>query len=448
MAMNALAATSRNFRRAARLLGLDSKLEKSLLIPFREIKVECTIPMDDGTLASFVGFRVQHDNARGPMKGGIRYHPEVDPDEVNALAQLMTWKTAVAAVPYGGAKGGIGCSPGELSRSELERLTRVFTQKIHDLIGTHTDVPAPDMGTNAQVSLAFLLLLFVIHCHLFVCSAASFILDAFYPIMTQTMAWMLDEYSKFHGHSPAVVTGKPIDLGGSLGRDAATGRGVMYATEALLAEYGKSISGSTFVIQGFGNVGSWAAQLIHERGGKIIALGDVTGSIRNKAGIDIPALMKHRNDGGALKDFHSAEVMDSAELLVHDCDVLVPCALGGVLNKDNAPDVKAKFIIEAANHPTDPEADEILAKKGVIVLPDIYANSGGVIVSYFEWVQNIQGFMWDEEKVNNELEKYMSSAFQHIKAMCKSLDCDLRMGAFTLGVNRVARATLLRGWEA
>ncbi|XP_021319016.1 glutamate dehydrogenase 2, mitochondrial isoform X2 [Sorghum bicolor] len=386
--MNALAATSRNFRRASKLLGLDSKLEQSLLIPFREIKVECTIPKDDGTLASFVGFRVQHDNARGPMKGGIRYHPEVDPDEVNALAQLMTWKTAVAAVPYGGAKGGIGCSPGELSRSELERLTRVFTQKIHDLIGTHTDVPAPDMGTNAQ------------------------------------------------------------DLGGSLGRDAATGRGVMYATEALLAEYGKCISGSTFVIQGFGNVGSWAARLIHEKGGKIIAIGDVTGSIKNMSGIDIPALMKHKNEGHAMKDFHGAEVMDSTELLVHECDVLVPCALGGVLNKDNAPSVKAKFIVEAANHPTDPEADEILAKKGVVVLPDIYANSGGVIVSYFEWVQNIQGFMWDEEKVNNELEKYMSSAFQHIKAMCKSLDCNLRMGAFTLGVNRVARATLLRGWEA
>ncbi|XBI93697.1 hypothetical protein VPH35_030477 [Triticum aestivum] len=323
-AMNALAATSRNFRQAARLLGLDSKLEKSLLIPFREIKVECTIPKDDGTLASFVGFRVQHDNARGPMKGGIRYHPEVDPDEVNALAQLMTWKTAVAAVPYGGAKGGIGCSPGDLSRSELERLTRVFTQKIHDLIGTHTDIPAPDMGTNSQ-----------------------------------TMAWIFDEYSKFHGHSPAVVTGKPIDLGGSLGRDAATGRGVMYATEALLAEYGKSISGSTFVIQGFGNVGSWAAQLIHEKGGKVIALGDVSGTIRNKAGIDVPALMKHRNEGGQLKDFHGAEVMDASELLVHECDVLLPCALGGVLNRENAPDVKAKFIIEAANHPTDPEADEV-----------------------------------------------------------------------------------------
>lgn len=297
-AMNALAATSRNFRQAARLLGLDSKLQKSLLIPLREIKVECTIPKDDGTLATFVGFRVQHDNSRGPMKGGIRYHPEVDPDEVNALAQLMTWKTAVAAVPYGGAKGGIGCTPGELSRSELERLTRVFTQKIHDLIGINTDVPAPDMGTNAQ-----------------------------------TMAWILDEYSKFHGHSPAVVTGKPIDLGGSLGRDAATGRGVMYATEALLTEYSESISGSTFVIQGLGNVGSWAAKLIHQKGGKIVAVGDVTGAIRNKSGIDIPALLKHRSEGGSLEDFYGAEVMDAAELLVHECDVLVPCALGGVLNR-------------------------------------------------------------------------------------------------------------------
>ncbi|MQL87382.1 hypothetical protein Taro_019906 [Colocasia esculenta] len=411
--MNSLVATSRNFRNAARLLGLDAKVEKSLLIPFREIKVECTIPKDDGTLVSYVGFRVQHDNARGPMKGGIRYHPEVDPDEVNALAQLMTWKTAVADIPYGGAKGGIGCSPGELSMSELERLTRVFTQKIHDLIGIHTDVPAPDMGTNAQ-----------------------------------TMAWILDEYSKFHGHSPAVVTGKPIDLGGSLGREAATGRGVVFATEALLADYGKAISGSTFVIQGFGNVGSWAAQLIHERGGRILAVSDVTGAIRNPSGLDISALLKHRAQGGLLKDFHGASPMDSNELLVHECDVLIPCALGGVLNRENAADVKAKFIIEAANHPTDPEADEILSKKGVVVLPDIYANAGGVTVSYFEWVQNIQGFMWDEDKVNKELQRYMKNAYKNIKAMCKTHECNLRMGAFTLGVNRVARATVLRGWEA
>ncbi|KAJ0110748.1 hypothetical protein Patl1_01371 [Pistacia atlantica] len=412
-AMNALAATSRNFRNAARILGLDSKVERSLLIPFREIKVECTLPKDDGSLVTYVGFRVQHDNARGPMKGGIRYHPEVDPDEVNALAQLMTWKTAVADIPYGGAKGGIGCNPKELSNSELERLTRVFTQKIHDLIGTHADIPAPDMGTNAQ-----------------------------------TMAWILDEYSKFHGHSPAVVTGKPIDLGGSLGREAATGRGVVFATEALLAEHGNAIRDMTFAIQGFGNVGSWAGRLIHERGGKIIAVSDITGAVKNANGIDIPELLRHKESTGSLKDFHGGDPMDPSELLVHECDVLIPCALGGVLNRENAADVKAKFIIEAANHPTDPEADEILSKRGVVILPDIYANSGGVTVSYFEWVQNIQGFMWEEDKVNNELRRYMIKAFHNIKGMCQTHNCNLRMGAFTLGVNRVARATLLRGWEA
>lgn len=411
--MNALVATNRNFKLAARLLGLDSKLEKSLLIPFREIKVECTIPKDDGTLASFVGFRVQHDNARGPMKGGIRYHPEVDPDEVNALAQLMTWKTAVANIPYGGAKGGIGCNPGDLSISELERLTRVFTQKIHDLIGIQTDVPAPDMGTNAQ-----------------------------------TMAWILDEYSKFHGYSPAVVTGKPTDLGGSLGRDAATGRGVLFAAEALLNEYGKSISGQRVIIQGFGNVGSWAARLINEQGGKVVAVSDVTGAIKNRNGIDIPNLLNHVKHNRGVKGYNGGDAIDPSSILVEDCDILIPAALGGVINRDNAKDIKAKFIIEAANHPTDPEADEILAKKGVIVLPDIYANSGGVTVSYFEWVQNIQGFMWDEDKVNAELKTYMTNGFKDVKEMCKTHNCDLRMGAFTLGVNRVARATVLRGWEA
>ncbi|KAG5533647.1 hypothetical protein RHGRI_027734 [Rhododendron griersonianum] len=318
-------------------------------------QVECTIPKDDGSLVSYIGFRVQHDNARGPMKGGIRYHPEVDPDEVNALAQLMTWKTAVADIPYGGAKGGIGCTPKELSTSELERLTRVFTQKIHDLIGVNVDVPAPDMGTNAQ-----------------------------------TMAWILDEYSKFHGHSLAVVTGKPLDLGGSLGREAATGRGVVFATEALLAEHGKSIKGLTFSIQGFGNVGSWAARLIHERGGKVVAVSDITGAITNPSGIDIPNLVNHKEATGSLNNFDGGDAMDPDEVLVSECDVLIPCALGGVLNRENAGKVRAKFIVEAANHPTDPEADEILSKKGVIVLPDIYANSGGVTVSYFEWVQKQQ----------------------------------------------------------
>ncbi|KAF4368529.1 hypothetical protein F8388_018653 [Cannabis sativa] len=385
--MNALVATNRNFKLAARLLGLDSKLEKSLLIPFREIKVECTIPKDDGTLASFVGFRVQHDNARGPMKGGIRYHPEVDPDEVNALAQLMTWKTAVANIPYGGAKGGIGCNPGDLSLSELERLTR-------------------------------------------------------------TMAWILDEYSKFHGHSPAVVTGKPIDLGGSLGRDAATGRGVLFATEALLNEHGKSIAGQRFVIQGFGNVGSWAAELIHESGGKIVAVSDISGAIKNSKGLDVPNLLKHVKENKGVKGFSGGDSIEPSSILVEDCDILIPAALGGVINRENANEIKAKFIIEAANHPTDPDADEILSKKGVVILPDIYANSGGVTVSYFEWVQNIQGFMWDEEKVNKELKTYMTRGFKDVKEMCETHNCDLRMGAFTLAVNRVARATVLRGWEA
>uniref|UniRef100_A0A0V0I3U1 Glutamate dehydrogenase n=1 Tax=Solanum chacoense TaxID=4108 RepID=A0A0V0I3U1_SOLCH len=347
------------------------------------------------------------------MKGGIRYHPEVDPDEVNALAQLMTWKTAVANIPYGGAKGGIGCSPSDLSISELERLTRVFTQKIHDLIGIHTDVPAPDMGTNPQ-----------------------------------TMAWILDEYSKFHGHSPAVVTGKPVDLGGSLGRESATGRGVVYAAEALLNEQGKQIKDLTFAIQGFGNVGSWVAKLIHEIGGKVVAVSDITGAVKNQNGLDIPALLSHKEATGKLNDFGGGDVMSTDELLTHDCDVLIPCALGGVLNRENADHVKAKFIVEAANHPTDPDADEILSKKGVLILPDIYANAGGVTVSYFEWVQNIQGFMWEEEKVNRELKKYMTKAFGNLKSMCQTHSCNLRMGAFTLGVNRVARATQLRGWEA
>ncbi|PKA59753.1 Glutamate dehydrogenase [Apostasia shenzhenica] len=411
--MNALVATSRNFKQAAKLLGLDAKLERSLLIPFREIKVECTIPKDDGTLASFVGFRVQHDNARGPMKGGIRYHPEVDPDEVNALAQLMTWKTAVANIPYGGAKGGIGCAPGELSSSELERLTRVFTQKIHDLIGTHTDVPAPDMGTNPQ-----------------------------------TMAWILDEYSKFHGYSPAVVTGKPVDLGGSLGRDAATGRGVLFATQALLADHGKNISDQRFVIQGFGNVGSWAAHLISESGGKVVAVSDVSGAVKNSSGLDVQKLLKHSVENRGVKGFSGGDACDPNSLFAEDCDVLIPAALGGVINRENANDIRAKYIIEAANHPTDPDADEILSKKGVLILPDIFANSGGVTVSYFEWVQNIQGFMWDEEKVNSELRSYILNGFRDVKKMCQTHNCDLRMGAFTLGVDRVARATVLRGWEA
>lgn len=411
--MNALEATNLYFKRAVKLLKLDPRVERSLLIPYREIKVECTIPKDDGTLASFIGFRVQHDNSRGPMKGGIRYHPQVELNEVNALAQLMTWKSAVANIPYGGAKGGIGCNPRDLSPSELERLTRVFTQKIHDVIGPNLDIPAPDMGTSSQ-----------------------------------TMAWILDEYAKFHGYTPGVVTGKPVDLGGSLGREAATGRGVLFAVEALLKDYNLSIRDQSFVVQGFGNVGSWASRLIHEQGGKVKAVSDVTGAVKNNAGIDIIALQEHVRISGGVKGFEGAEDLDPKALLAEDCDILIPAALGGVINQETAKDVRAKFIVEAANHPTDPVADEILEKRGVIILPDIYANCGGVTVSYFEWVQNTQGFPWVEEKVNANLKKYMANAYINIKDLCKTHNCSPRMGAFTLGVQRVARATLLRGWEA
>ncbi|KAG4988718.1 hypothetical protein JHK82_031056 [Glycine max] len=287
----------------------------------RIMHVECTIPKHDGTLQSYVGFRVQHDNGTGPMKGGIRYHPELCFSTTNDMENNCR---LVANIPYGGAKGGIGCDPAELSIFELDRLTRVFTQKIHDLIGTHTDVPAPYMGTGPQ------------------------------------------------------------DLGGSLGRDVATGWGVLFATEALLNEYGKSVSGQRFVIQGFGNVGSWAAQLISDKGGKVVVVSDITGAIKNSNSIDIPNLLEHSKVHRGVKGFHGGDPIDPNSILVEDCDVLVPTSLGGVIDKENANEIKAKFIVEADNHPTDPKPDEILKKKGVVILPDIFANSGGVTVSYFD----------------------------------------------------------------
>jgi glutamate dehydrogenase (NAD(P)+) len=408
--MKATEATNLNFMKAARVLGLDNNVVTQLLTPFREIKVECTITKDDGTLGNFTGFRVQHDNSRGPMKGGIRYHQEVDPDEVNALASLMTWKTAVVNLPYGGAKGGIACDPRTFSQGELQRLTRTFVQKLHDVIGPQTDIPAPDMGTGAQ-----------------------------------TMGWIVDEYSKFHGWSPGVVTGKPIELGGSLGRDAATGRGLLYAAECLFQDMGRKLADFTYAIQGFGNVGSWAARLLHKEGAKIVAVSDVSGAVQNAAGIDVDALYEHVQKHRTLVGFPGAEAMPAEALLAAPCDVLVPAALGGVLTKTTAAEVRAKYILEGANHPSDPEADAVLAKKGIVVLPDIYANAGGVTVSYFEWVQNIQQFYWDEERVNRELRAVMRQAFADLKASAKTHGCDFRTAAFALGISRVARATSLRG---
>jgi len=402
--------TARYFHRAADLLELNDQQRVFLLTPYREIKVECNFIKDNGTLATFVGYRVQHDNKRGPMKGGIRYHHQVDLDEVNALAQLMTWKTAVVDLPYGGAKGGITVDPKSLSTNELQILTRVFTQKLADVIGPHTDIPAPDMGTNAQ-----------------------------------TMGWIVDEYGKFKGYSPAVVTGKPIELGGSLGRESATGRGVLYAAECLFEELGRQVKDFTYAVQGFGNVGSWAARLFHEAGGTVVAVSDASGAVRHPAGLDVPALYDHVRRAGGVTGFPGGEPMPAEELLYEPADVLIPAALGDVLTARNADRVRAKFILEGANHPTDIEADALLREKGVVMLPDIYVNAGGVTVSYFEWVQNIQQFRWDEDRVNAELRRTMRRAFADLKAVRAAFGCDWRTAAFTLGVDRVAKASVARG---
>lgn len=405
-------ATKYYFSRAARQLGIGTYLERVLCTPRREVKVELIVEMDDGSSSVFTGYRVQHDNSRGPMKGGLRYHPEVDPDEVNSLAALMTYKTAVVNLPYGGAKGGISCDPLKLSHAELQRLTRAFVDEIHDVIGAQQDVPAPDMGTNAQ-----------------------------------TMAWIVDQYSKYHGWTPAVVTGKPLELGGSAGREAATGRGLAIATESVLKDHGHSINGMKFAVQGFGNVGSWACKFIHERGGKIIAVSDVSGALYNADGIDIEALRIYSQMNGSIVGFGGAAASDPKQILMSDCDVIVPAALGNVITGDIAAEVRAKFIMEGANGPTTPDADEILLKRGITVVPDIFANAGGVIVSYFEWVQNIQQFRWTESRVNTELETMMHQAYLELKGLAKGNSCDLRTAAFQLAISRIARATALRGRE-
>lgn len=410
--MTATETTKYYFKKASTALGIESQLEKVLITPRREVKVECIIELDSGEMATYTGFRVQHDSARGPMKGGLRFHPEVDPDEVNSLASLMTWKTAVVNIPYGGAKGGIACNPSQLSHQELQKITRAFVDEIHDVVGPQLDIPAPDMGSNAQ-----------------------------------TMAWIVDQFSKYHGWTPAVVTGKPLELGGSEGREAATGQGVFYAIEAIMKDEKKDLKDLKFAIQGFGNVGSFAAKFITEAGGKIVAISDAGGAIHRKEGIDIDALMLHTQSTGTICGFEEAEAMKRDDLLTVDCDVLIPAALGGVLTKDNAPDIKARYIIEAANGPTTPEADEYFIKNGITVLPDIFVNAGGVVVSYFEWVQNIQQFRWNLTRVNEELKTIMLEAYGEIVNTAKSTHCDLRTAAFQLAISRVARATALRGLE-
>ena len=407
---SAFEAAEQYFEEAAAVMNLTSSMRDLLLIPEREVKVQVPIKRDNGEIATFIGFRMQHNSKRGPMKGGLRYHHEVNADEVLALASLMTWKTAVVDIPYGGAKGGIAVNPKDLSIDELERLTRRFVDEIHDIFGPDKDIPAPDMGTNAQ-----------------------------------TMAWIMNQYEKFHGFSPGCVTGKPVELYGAEGREEATGRGVGTLTLALLRKFGRSIESSTVAIQGFGNVGTFTAAYLQKAGGKVVAISDVSGAIFNKDGIDITAALAWVADKKSLAGFPGGEPISNEALLALDVDVLIPAALGGVLTEDNAKDVRARFIVEAANGPTTPEADAIFNKKDVIVLPDILANAGGVTVSYFEWVQNQQYFRWDLGRVREELERTMTRGFDKVWSTAQEKKVSLRVAAYLVGIGRVARATTLGG---
>ena len=400
-----------NFELAAKKIGLNEELAMLIRTPDRELRVELPVMMDDGKLHSLIGYRVQHNNARGPYKGGIRYHQEVDLDEVRALASLMTWKTAVADIPFGGAKGGVTIDPTKLSQGELERLTRAFTSKIDLIIGPSEDIPAPDVNTNAQ-----------------------------------TMAWMMDEYSKSHGYSPAVVTGKPIELGGSLGREEATGRGVCIALREAARSYRFDLKKITVAIQGFGNVGSHTARILEqELGVKVVAISDVKGGIYNPRGIRYADAAAQLKNTGSIVGLKGGVKLTNEELLELKCDVLIPAALGNQLRADNAQRVQAKLIVEAANGPTTYEADEIFNSKKIPVIPDIYANAGGVTVSYFEWVQNVQRFRWEYQRVQNELEKIMTPAFLAVHRTSEFHKVPLRIGAFILAVERVATAAKLRG---
>lgn len=397
------------FRKAADVLNLSPLIRDILLTPFRVVKVELVIESDKGNLLHFLGYRVQHSNARGPLKGGLRYHPSVDEDEATALATLMTWKTAVVDVPFGGAKGGINCDPNLLSTRELDSLTRQFVERIKDVIGPTLDIPAPDVNTDGRI-----------------------------------MAWIMDEYSKYAGFSPGVVTGKPLQLFGSPGREEATGRGVMIVLEEALAEQKRKLSDVTVALQGFGNVGSHAARLLAQRGAKIVAVGDHAGGVANAKGLDAEALAAWTRQHRTVKGFPGGDAFDGRDVLTWKADVLIPAALGDVLTGANAEHVQAEIIVEGANAPTTPEADEIFQRRGITVVPDILANAGGVTVSYFEWAQNIQQFRWDLERVNGELDRTMRKAFAAVRDVGREMKVDSRTAALILAIRRVGQAAVAR----
>jgi len=405
---------SHYFDDAAARLELRDDVSRVLKTSYREVRVQIPILRDDGEIHVYSGFRVQHNGARGPYKGGIRFHPEVDLDEVRALAALMTWKTAIAGIPYGGAKGGVDCPASEMTTAELQRIARSFMDKVEKVLGPNRDIPAPDIGTNAQ-----------------------------------TMAWMMDEYGKLHGHTPACVTGKPISLEGSYGREAATGRGLVYLYEEAAPECGLEPDGTRFVVQGYGNVGSWAARLMQDLGCKMVGAADAYGAIRSDDGIDAHALAEHVKQGGQVPEFDGdAEEIEPDDLLEIDCEVLIPAALGGMIHENNAGRVQAKMVIEGANSPTTPKADQILADNDVHVIPDVMANAGGVIVSYFEWVQNMQHIRWDEDEVNSRLRTILKRAYADVRGKAEEHSIPLRPAAYELGIERVVEAAKTRGYIA
>jgi glutamate dehydrogenase (NAD(P)+) len=401
--------TDEQFQMAADHMKLESEIQLLLRSPYRELVVQVPVRMDDGRLEMFHGYRVQHNGVRGPYKGGIRYHHQVDLSEVRSLAALMTWKTAIVDLPFGGAKGGVTCDPTHMSRNELQALTRGFAQKIDMALGVYRDIAAPDAGTNAQI-----------------------------------MAWIMDEYGKKHGYTPAIVTGKPVNLGGSLGREEATGRGVMIITQEACKAYGVDIKRARVAVQGFGNVGSWTALLISQLGAKVVAVSDVFGGIFKEDGLDIAKVTEHCKATGSVRGFKGAKDIDNEELLSLDVEVLIPAALGGAITRENVDSVQAKLIVEAANSPIVPQADESLRTRGVTVIPDILANAGGVTVSYFEWVQNLQQFHWSHEKVNQELEKRMLQAWKAVHTRSVEQRTSLRIAAYVEALDKVAQATRQR----
>lgn len=409
--LNSFRIAMRQFDTAADKCSLEPGLREVLRRPRRALSLSLPVKMDDGSIRVFEAFRVQHSNARGPCKGGIRYHPAVTIDEVKALASWMTWKCAIANIPFGGAKGGIVCDPRRLSKNELERLTRRYAYEISPIIGPDRDIPAPDVYTDSQ-----------------------------------TMAWIMDTYSMTHGNSsPGVVTGKPTYLGGSFGRNEATARGCLFVIRSGCETLGINLKGATVVIQGFGNAGSIAAELLAQQGAVIIAVSDTQGCIRNRNGLDIPALLAHKAKTGSVVKFPDSEPVTNDALLALPCDILIPAALENQITLQNVDSVQARIIAEAANGPTTPDADEVLFHRGIMVIPDILANAGGVTVSYFEWVQDLQELFWDEDDVNHRLERIMVKAFNDVYAMANQYGVDLRTGAYILAIERVATATRSRG---